>query len=87
MIWLKKGYDDNIKIRKNLYEKLEEQKIHIIITQDTTDQFVKIVRNDIAHEYHTEKLNDIFKKVLELTPYLLNCVEDVREYCNKRNYI
>lgn len=38
----KLGYDDTIRIRKILYEKLEEQKIHIIIAQDTTDPFVKI---------------------------------------------
>ncbi len=38
----KLSYDDTIAIRKNLYEKLEEQKIHIIIAQDTTDPFVKI---------------------------------------------
>ena len=38
----KLSYDDTITIRKNLYEKLEEQKIHIVIAQDTTDPFVKI---------------------------------------------
>jgi predicted nucleotidyltransferase len=38
----KLSYDDTITIRKNLYEKLEEQKIHIIIAQDMTDPFVKI---------------------------------------------
>ncbi len=36
------GYDDSIRIRKDLYEKLEEQKIHIIIARDTTDPFVKM---------------------------------------------
>ncbi len=48
---------------------------------------IRIVRNDIAHEYHTENIKDIYKKVLELTPYLLNCVEKVKEYCKKHNYI
>jgi len=38
----KLSYDDKITIRKNLYEKLDEQKIHIIIASDTTDPFVKI---------------------------------------------
>lgn len=38
----KLSYDDTIKIRKNLYEKLEEQKIHIIIAHDISDPFVKI---------------------------------------------
>ncbi|MFQ5714313.1 MAG: nucleotidyltransferase domain-containing protein [Candidatus Scalinduaceae bacterium] len=38
----KLGYDDTIRIRKILYEKLEEQKIHIIIAHDISDPFVKI---------------------------------------------
>ncbi len=38
----KLNYDDKITIRKDLYEKLDEQKIHIIIAPDTTDPFVEI---------------------------------------------
>ena len=38
----KLGYDDTIRIRKISYEKLEEQKIHIIIAHDISDPFVKI---------------------------------------------
>jgi len=44
----KLSYDDTIRIRKKLYEKLEEQKIHIIIAQDTTDPFVKIAYREGA---------------------------------------
>jgi uncharacterized protein YutE (UPF0331/DUF86 family) len=62
------------------------EKKGIIGSADTFIQ-IRIVRNDIAHEYHTENLKDIYKKVLELAPYLLNCVEKIREYCKKRNYI
>ncbi|MBM4056009.1 MAG: nucleotidyltransferase domain-containing protein [Planctomycetes bacterium] len=36
----KLGYEDNIKIRQRLYEKLGEQKIHIIIAKDTKKAFV-----------------------------------------------
>ena len=38
----KLSYDDTITIRKTLYEKLDEQKIRIIIALDTTDPFVRI---------------------------------------------
>lgn len=38
----KLSYGDTVKIRKNLYEKIEEQKIHIIIAHDMSDPFVKI---------------------------------------------
>ncbi len=48
---------------------------------------IRIVRNDIAHEYHIETLKDIYKKVLELTPYLLDCAEKIRAYCKNRNYV
>jgi hypothetical protein len=48
---------------------------------------IRIVRNDIAHEYHIETLKDIYKKVLELTPYLLDCTEKIIAYCKKRKYI
>ncbi len=61
------------------------EKKGLIKSADTFIQ-IRIVRNDIAHEYHTENLMDIYKKVLELTPCLLNCVEKIREYCKKRNY-
>lgn len=56
---------------------------------ESADMFIqiRIVRNDIAHEYHTEALKDIYKKVLELTPYLLDCTEKIRAYCKKRNYV
>ena len=42
----KLSYDDTITIRKDLYKKLDEQKIHIIIASDTTDPFVKIAYRD-----------------------------------------
>ncbi len=38
----KLSYDESIKIRQRLYEKLGEQKIHIIIAKDITKPFVKI---------------------------------------------
>ncbi len=55
---------------------------------------IKLLRKytvSIAGEFVTElsklKKKDIYKEILGLTPYLLNCVEAVREYCMKRNYI
>ena len=44
----KLSYDDTITIRKNMYEKLDEQKIHIIIAQDVTDPFVKIAYLEVV---------------------------------------
>jgi hypothetical protein len=51
----------------------------------SSDVFVEIrmVRNDIAHEYLPEAIHDIFVKVLSLTPHLLDGVERTITYCEK----
>jgi len=51
----------------------------------SSDVFVEIrmVRNDIAHEYLPEAIHDIFGKVLSLTPHLLDGVERTITYCKK----
>ena len=50
-----------------------------------SDVFVEIraIRNDIAHEYLPEAIQDIFVKVLELTPSLLDGVTRTMKYCEK----
>lgn len=50
-----------------------------------SDVFVEIrmVRNEIAHEYLPEAIRDIFAKVLSLTPHLLDGVKRTTAYCNK----
>ena len=35
-------YGDKIKIKKQLFEEMEEQKIDLIIARDTTDPFVRL---------------------------------------------
>ena len=51
----------------------------------SSDTFVEIrmVRNDIAHEYLPEAIQEIFVKVLELTPAILDSVERVKAYSQK----
>lgn len=51
----------------------------------SSDTFVEIrmVRNDIAHEYLPEAIHDIFMKVLELTPHLLDGVGRTIAYCDR----
>lgn len=51
----------------------------------SSDVFVEIrmVRNDIAHEYLPEAIHDIFKKVLTLSPHLFESVERTILYCKK----
>jgi len=42
---------------------------------------IRMVRNDIAHEYLPEAILDIFKKVMKLTPALLQGVILTNRYC------
>lgn len=52
---------------------------------ESAERFVaiRIVRNDIAHEYLPEAIRDIFRKVLELTPDLLKSVALTKNYCSR----
>ncbi|MDD2365369.1 MAG: hypothetical protein PHN84_04325 [Desulfuromonadaceae bacterium] len=52
---------------------------------DSAEIFIEIrmIRNDIAHEYLPEEIRDIFEKVLLLTPHLLDSVERTLLYCTK----
>jgi hypothetical protein len=51
----------------------------------SSDVFVEIrmVRNDIAHEYLPEAIHDIFGKVMTLTPHLMDGVARTMAYCQK----
>ncbi len=44
---------------------------------------MRILRNDIAHEYLPSAVKDIFEKVLEFTPKLLESIQRVKDYCKK----
>jgi len=52
---------------------------------ESADAFieVRILRNDIAHEYLPEALREIFKKALSFTPTLLDAVGRVAAYCQR----
>lgn len=41
------------------------------------------LRNQIAHEYVTEKLHNIFSHILRLAPTLLECIKKTETYCLK----
>jgi len=52
---------------------------------NSAERFIKcrMLRNEIAHEYTSENLLEIFRKVLEMTPILVESVEMVKTYCKK----
>ena len=52
---------------------------------ESADDFVeiRILRNEIAHEYKTETIYSIFAKVLELTDILLSSVDSILSYAQK----
>ena len=44
---------------------------------------VRVVRNQIAHEYILDELQEMFIKVLDYTPHLLDSVKRVKDHCKK----
>ena len=54
---------------------------------DSADDFIEIrmVRNEIAHEYKSETILEIFERVLALTPCLVKAVERIETYCNSNS--
>lgn len=51
----------------------------------SADDFIeiRILRNEIAHEYKSETIYAIFEKVLEYTPKLLESVETITAYAQR----
>ena len=52
---------------------------------ESADEFIqiRILRNEIAHEYKSDTIYRIFEKVLELTPALLAAVDRVITYSSR----
>ena len=52
---------------------------------ESADSFIdiRILRNEIAHEYKTEAIYSIFAKVLELAPILIKSVGSITSYAKK----
>jgi hypothetical protein len=58
------------------------EKKELIVSSDIFIE-IRMIRNEIAHEYLPEAIHDIFGKVLALTPHLLEGVERTIRYCKK----
>ncbi|HZX21249.1 MAG TPA: hypothetical protein VFF25_02545, partial [Clostridia bacterium] len=41
---------------------------------------IRYIRNDISHEYIPTAIEQMFTRVLELTPYLIDSVNRVKKY-------
>ena len=52
---------------------------------ETADNFIQIrlLRNEINHEYKSDMIYAIFERVLELTPVLLDSVEKIIAYATR----
>lgn len=58
------------------------EKKKLIVSSDVFVE-IRMVRNDIAHEYLPEAIHGIFEKVLSLAPHLFDSVERTITYCAK----
>ena len=52
---------------------------------ESADEFIqiRILRNEIAHEYKPEAIYDIFEHVMQLTPVLLKSVDSILVYSER----
>ncbi len=48
---------------------------------------LKDLRNEIVHEYETDDLFVTFEAVRNNVPEILSISQNIKDYCNKRNYI
>ena len=46
---------------------------------------IRILRNQIVHEYIQDDIQGLFKKVLDYTPYLFDSIDRVKKYTEKYN--
>ncbi|MCP5108916.1 MAG: hypothetical protein GY950_36370 [bacterium] len=44
---------------------------------------IRILRNQIAHEYIQDEIQEMFQKVLKYTPALLDSIKRVKNHCQK----
>lgn len=44
---------------------------------------IRRLRNEIAHEYIPSAIEEIYKKVLRLTPYLFESLEKIKQYIDR----
>ncbi|RJP27552.1 MAG: hypothetical protein C4527_13240 [Candidatus Omnitrophota bacterium] len=72
--------EGSIRDRINLAEKKG-----LIQTADCFIQ-IRILRNEIAHEYLPDAMIQIFKKCKEYAPYLLDSIRRINEYCQKYTF-
>ncbi len=54
-----------------------------IINSAETFKEIRRLRNSIAHEYIPSAIEGMFRKVLKLTPYVIECAEKLEDYCKK----
>ncbi len=62
-------FDDKLKIKASIFEKIEEQKIDIVIAKDAKDPFVKMIQEQGveftgSRHYTASRENGSFAKVL-----------------------
>lgn len=58
------------------------EKKDLIVSSDVFVE-IRMVRNDIAHEYLPEAIHELFGRVLALTPHLLDGIDRTVAYCEK----
>jgi uncharacterized protein YutE (UPF0331/DUF86 family) len=66
---------------RDIFNRSEKKNI-IPSAKDLVD--IRILRNEIVHDYLPEMINDIFKKVLTETPKLFDIIDLIQKYCKEK---
>ncbi|TVQ21977.1 MAG: hypothetical protein EA383_16265 [Spirochaetaceae bacterium] len=80
---------ERAQIRRVITDCIGEQQIDIVVSDTGAEPFFRHasdLRNDIAHEYETDELAELFGSTLELTPVLLSIAQAVFRYCSEKGY-
>jgi hypothetical protein len=58
-----------------------------ILSADDWMSLVREVRNDLSHEYITQRRSEIAREMIETTPVVFDVFHKLKAFCRKRNYL
>ncbi len=67
----------------SVIDRINRAEKRALIASAETFKEIRYLRNDIAHEYLPSAIEGIFKKVLALSPALMESVEQTMDYASK----
>ncbi len=70
-----------------LIDRLNRMEKRGVITSSAEWRSLRILRNDIAHEYLMDEAKGTLNRAFQGAPLMVEAVKRVKEYCSKKNLI